>query len=103
MDDLLTAIKLALRITTDEFDTELTTLAYACLIDIGFAGVDTDTIGDDYLTNAAVIMLITTYCKLHFGKIDGQEYDRLKASYDEQKAQMSMADGYTVWSEDEDE
>jgi hypothetical protein len=40
-------------------------------------------------------MAIVTYCKLNFGEPDN--YDKLKESYDEQKAQLSMADGYTVW------
>ena len=97
MDALLEKIKLALRISTDAFDSELRDLVNACLVDIGFAGVSTETIGD-YLTNSAVIMAVITYCKINFGKIDGAEYDRLKKSYDEQKAQMSMATGYTVWS-----
>lgn len=97
MDALLAKIKLALRITTNAFDSELTDLINACLADMGFAGISTGTIGD-YLTNSAVIMAVITYCKINFGKIDGAEYDRLKKSYDEQKAQMSMATGYTVWS-----
>jgi hypothetical protein len=47
--------------------------------------------------DAIVSRAITTYCKLNFGEPD--EYDRLKASYDEQKAQLSMATGYTTWTE----
>ena len=45
--------------------------------------------------DAIVSRAITTYCKLNFGEPD--DYDRLKRSYDEQKAQLSMATGYTVW------
>ena len=45
--------------------------------------------------DAICTVAIVTYCKLHFGEPD--EYDRLKASYDEQKAQLSMATGYTTW------
>jgi hypothetical protein len=37
---------------------------------------------------------------MNFGELDKMEfYDRLKASYDEQKAQLSMATGYTVWTD----
>ena len=32
----------------------------------------------------------------YFGDAGG-EYDRLKAAYDEQKAQLTMATGYTDW------
>lgn len=92
----LTAVKLALRITTTAYDSELNTLIDAALLDMGIAGVTND---DD--TDALVLRAIITYCRLHFGQPD--DYDRLKASYDEQKAQLGMATGYTTWSEDEDE
>ena len=36
---------------------------------------------------------VVTYCKVHFGEPD--QYDRLKAAYDEQKAQLMTAYGYT--------
>jgi len=89
---ILTATKLALRITTDAFDAEITDLINAACLDLGIAGV-TETDTDDKLVRRAVI----TYVKMHFGEPD--QYDRLKASYDEQKAQMSMATGYTQWTE----
>lgn len=98
MDALLAKIKLALRITTDAFDSELTDLINACLADMGFAGISADVIGADIFSDSAVVMAIITYCKINFGKLDGAEYDRLKKSYDEQKAQMGMATGYTEWS-----
>lgn len=88
---MLTKVKLALRITTTSFDTELMNLIAAAQLDLGIAGVVLpDTL--DTLCEMAII----TYCKLHFGEPD--EYDRLKASYDEQKAQLSMATGYTSWT-----
>lgn len=98
MDELLAKVKLALRVTTSAFDSEITDLINQCITDLGFAGVDMDTIGTQYLSEPAVVHAVITFCKMHFGKIDGNEYDRLKASYDEQKAQMGMATGYTVWS-----
>ena len=97
MNTILEKVKLALRITTDDFDTELTDMINACLLDLGIAGVtETDT------SNALLIRAICTYCKYHFGDINGVEMlERLKASYDEQKAQMQMATGYTNWLKDE--
>lgn len=106
MDTILDKVKLALRITTTAFDDELTDLINACLLDLGIAGVEipytqtVDTQGHEIsvLDNDLVIMAIKTYCKIHFGDAKGvEEIDRLKMSYDEQKAQMSMATGYTVW------
>lgn len=106
MNTILQKVKLALRITTTAFDDELTDLMNACLLDLGIAGVDVpysssvDTHGEpiSVLDNDLVIRAIITYCKVHFGDARGvEELDRLKASYDEQKAQMSMATGYTSW------
>ena len=87
---MLEKVKLALRITTDAFDSELLELIEAARQDLGIAGVVVPAEIDAIVSRA-----ITTYCKIHFGEPD--EYDRLKASYDEQKAQLSMATGYTTW------
>ena len=83
-------VKLALRITTDEFDNELDILIEAAKKDLGIAGVVVPSSVDDICELA-----IITFCKMHFGQTDA--YDRLKKSYDEQKAQLSMATGYTNW------
>ena len=93
MNTILAKVKVALRIATDDFDQEITDLINACLLDLGIAGViQSDT------SNALLIRAITTYCRANFGDANGvEEYDRLKASYDEQKAQMQMATGYTDW------
>ena len=88
---MLDKVKLALRITTNAFDSELTSLIAAAKLDLGIAGVQVPTTLDDI-----VELAIITYCKCNFGEPDN--YDRLKASYDEQKAQHSMATGYTVWT-----
>lgn len=87
---MLEKVKLALRITTNAFDSELTDLIAAAQLDLGIAGVVVPAEIDAIVSRA-----IITYCKIHFGEPD--DYDRLKASYDEQKAQLSMATGYTTW------
>lgn len=89
---MLEKVKLALRITTDAFDDELNNLILAAQTDLGIAGV----VLPDELDSICTVAIVT-YCKLHFGEPD--EYDRLKRSYDEQKAQLSMATGYTVWTD----
>ena len=89
---MLQKVKLALRITTNSFDSELEDLIAAAKIDLGIAGVELPSTLD-----AICEIAIITYCKLHFGEPD--EYDRLKASYDKQKAQLSMSTGYTVWTD----
>lgn len=89
---MLEQVKLALRITTDAYDQELQNLIYAALGDLGIAGVVPPS-GMDPLILRAVI----TYCKVQFGDATEGQWDRLKASYDEQKAQLSTATGYTDW------
>ena len=98
MYELLNSVKLALRITTDAFNGEITALINAALADLGIAGVDLDTVGESYLTNPLIINAVITYAKINFGQVETDVYNRLKASYDEQKAQLSMATGYTVWT-----
>ena len=85
---MLEKVKLALRVTTDAFDEEIVDLIGAACADLGIVGVDASNPSIDPL----LIRAITTYCKAHFGEPD--EYDRLKASYDEQKAQLITATGY---------
>lgn len=102
MNTILQKIKTALRITTDDFDTELTDLINACLLDLGIAGITVDSliVADTQSTTFDNLLLraVITYCRANFGDANGvEEYDRLKASYDEQKAQMQMATGYTDW------
>lgn len=83
---LLAAAKLALRITTDAFDTEIDTLLDAAFLDMGIAGVNPP-VADALVKTAAI-----TYVRAHFGS--PSDYDRLKKSYDEQKAQLQTASGY---------
>lgn len=92
MDEILSAAKMALRVTTNAFDNEILGLISAALYDMQRAGI-TNTDTSDPLVRRAVI----TFCRLNFGQPD--DYDRLKKSYDEQKAQMGMATGYTTWTE----
>ena len=88
--DILSAVKMALRISTNAFDMQLQDLVEAAKLDLGIAGVVLPSTMDAIVRNA-----IITYVQLHFGQPD--DYDRLKRSYDEQKAQLSTATGYTIW------
>lgn len=85
-------VKVALRITTTAYDSELTYLIAAAELDLGVAGV----VVPDPL-DALVERAVITYCKLHFGI--PEDADRLKRSYDEQKAQLVTATGYTDWGD----
>lgn len=83
-------VKIALRIKTDAYNDELNGLIEAAKIDLNIAGVVLPE-ELDAVCNQAII----TYCKMNFGLVD--DYDRLKRSYDEQKAQLSTRTGYTEW------
>lgn len=87
---MLDKIKLALRITTAAFDAEIEDLIAAALADLGLAGIAKL---DE--TDPLILRAVTTYCRANFGSPD--DYDRLKAAYDEQKAQLQVATGYTDW------
>lgn len=87
---MLQKAKTALRITTDAFDDEITDLIESAKLDLGIAGVVLPATLDALVSQAVI-----TYCRANFGQPD--DYDRLKKSYDEQKAQMGMATGYTEW------
>ena len=88
---MLEQVKLALRITTTACDSELTYLIDAAKLDLVIAGIVLPESLD-----ALVQKAIITYCKMSFGL--PEDYDRLKRSYDEQKAQLSTATGYTDWT-----
>lgn len=89
---MLNKVKMALRISTNAYDDELNGLIAAAQQDLGIAGV---VIPDQI--DAIVTRAIITYCKMSFGL--PEDYDRLKRSYDEQKAQLSNATGYTDWGD----
>lgn len=91
---MIDEIRRAVRLTTQEFDCELMELEEAAKLDLQIAGVMTDSM--DSLVKRAIL----TYCRMNFGT--PENYDQLKRSYDEQKAQLSMASGYTDWGTGED-
>ena len=88
----LDKVKMALRISTTALDAELADLIVAAKSDLGIAGVELPASLDEICERA-----IITYCKVHFGL--PEDADRLKKSYDEQKAQLVTATGYTDWLE----
>jgi hypothetical protein len=89
---LLDDVKVACRVTSNTFDSELNMLIESAKVDLGIAGVVLPN-SLDSICNVAII----TYCKLHFGNPDN--YEQLKASYDEQKSQLSTSSDYTNYGE----
>lgn len=97
---MLAKVKLAKRIQTTAFDSELLELIASALADIAHCGVDvqysevkTQNVVTDYTINDPLISrAVTTYVLMSFGSPD--DYDKLKASYDEQKGQLRESSGY---------
>ena len=122
---MLQEAKKALRITASAYDSEIISLIEAGAMDLQIAGIvipeddrtsaeetgkiteeisfteSTDeTTGEAVITDSCTLSnplikrAILTYVRMNFGT--PPDYDRLKASYDEQKAQMQTATGYTT-------
>ena len=92
---MLERVKLAMRISTTVYDSELLSLIAAGIADLenvgamfehtnvtGTGGVLTDITITDPLVSTAVV----TYCRMMFGS--PADFDRLKAAYDRQKGQL---------------
>lgn len=91
---LIDDVKMALRVTTNAYDDELSGLIESAKKDLEIAGVVIPESDTDNVVNTA----IKTYCKINFGTPNPANWEYLKKSYDEQKAQMSNATGYTDFS-----
>lgn len=88
--DLIAKAKLAARIKTTAFDSQIAMLLDAAYMDMVVAGVVIPAEENLLIEQAAI-----TYCMMYFGQPD--EYARLKASYDEQKGQLATNTGTTDW------
>jgi hypothetical protein len=89
IDDVRAALRISVK-DNEEINNELSRLINSAKRDLGVAGVVVPEQIDELVFTA-----IVTYCKMSFGL--PEDYDRLKKSYDEQKAQLSNATGYTDW------
>ncbi|MBQ2404002.1 MAG: DNA-packaging protein [Lachnospiraceae bacterium] len=97
---MLAKVKLAKRISTTVFDSELLDLIAAAIADLKLIGIEFDVtetktqgvVTDYTITDPLISRAITTYVVMNFGSPD--DYDRLKESYDEQKGQLRETSGY---------
>ena len=87
---LIDTCKMAMRVTTSAYDTEIQEYINSAMLDLGIAGVEVP-----QTTDALINKAIMTYVRMSFGS--PANYDKLKASYDEQKAQLMNATGYRDW------
>ena len=98
---MLNKCKTALRIKTTAYDAEILDLIIAGIKDVQVTGAEfqwTVQKTDGIVTNVTIkdplaSRAVVTYVRVNFGSPD--DYDRLKKSYDEQKAQMRCNRNYT--------
>lgn len=88
---ILAKAKLALRITTAAFDEEIGDLIDAAFDTLKTRGV----LIDRNSVRPMELRAILTYVKLNFG--EPEHASRLKASWEEQMAQLMTTTGYTDW------
>ena len=110
---MLKEAKKALRVTVNNFDSEIAHLLMAGANDLAIAGVQlpgtvTFTIGtNDEVTDASTLTdtlamrAVITYAQMRFG--NPPNYDRLAEAYDLQKVQLMHANGYTDYGEGDDD
>lgn len=97
---LLDKVKVACRVTSSAYNEELTDLIAAAFADLGITDIKSGLLTEDNI-EPLVQRAVITYCKMNFGfaTLMEDQYNRLKASYDEQKAQMLMNSTYTEWGD----
>ena len=86
---LIDDVKLALRVTSIDFDTEIQDLIDSAKADLQLSGVVKLDETDPLIKRA-----ITTYCKANFG-YDNPEADRFQRSYDLLKMHLALSADYT--------
>lgn len=92
---MLELVKIALRVTSSEYDAELMMHISAALDDLGLTDISKEFL-NAATTDALIRQAVITYVAYHFGT--PEDPARLKASYDEQKAQLLMSSQYTDWA-----
>ena len=101
---MIDKVREALQITSTASNSELQDLIDASIIDLNIAGVEGDTVttsSTDPIAQRAIITYVAYQFEQLHGSLDRAE--KLKASYDEQKTQLSMHTGYTDWGNGEGE
>lgn len=89
--DIISAVKMSLRISTSAFDDELSELIDACKSDLVMKGVDK--IDDsEKLTRQAIKL----YCRANFANGDTKERELYADRYEKLAAAMSLCSFYEV-------
>jgi len=92
---VLAEVKLALRVTTTDFDTEIQSLIDAAVADLTLAGVAAEKAQST--TDPLIKRAVVTYCKAHFG-YDNPDADRLMEAYNLLKQHLTLAEDYNSYA-----
>lgn len=107
-EQIVTACKLACRISSTALDSEFEDLIDAAFLDLEESGI-ADSSGAPFTpanSDQLVITAVKTYVKLHMGDLlDNNQAQRLEESYWSQKALLKMRNhsGSQITEEDQDE
>lgn len=89
-------VKIALRVTSNAYNDEINLLMESALKDLAIADVNVpDSIANLETANASIKQAVITYCKCNFDT--RENYEELKKSYDEQKAQLKTNSSNHTW------
>ena len=91
--EYVAAIRQRLRLTTDDFDNEITDLIIAARADLALGGVVEEKANDE--TDPLILKAVETYVKAEFG-LDNDDAERYRASYKEQRNGLTLSDKYIV-------
>lgn len=83
---MLNKVKLALRISNDAYDGEITDLINACKKELELAGIASSNINEN---DAIISRTIMCYCKAYFG-FDNTEADRYIKSFESLKSFLCL-------------
>jgi len=95
---LIDKVKVALRRAENDYDAEIQDLIDAGLKDLGITDIKAALLTEED-TEPLIERAVVTYCKMNFGYLAVDQYQKFKASYDEQKAQLLMNSAYTDWGD----
>lgn len=88
----LEAVKLSMGITASAYDTEISDLIDAGVMDLELVcGTNLD------VKDKLVLQAVKTYVRMSFRS--PADFDRLLKSYESQKGQLMIASGYTDWGD----
>lgn len=89
---MLNQVKLALRISTNAFNSEIQTLIDAAILEMNGLGV---TAATSTTTDPQIISAVVAYCKWQFGS--NEDADRWRDIYHTKLGQLKAMTGYTDW------